>query len=117
MGAVRRLYRGAAVILAVIVVAFVVQKVLGGRTVTPHLVSSRPVALIGSGDEALVVADDGSVLTWLSAEGLELPQLPLESPPKSGRLQGPGLEQVQVLAATPKALLPYVAASSIGESG
>jgi hypothetical protein len=58
------------------------------------------------------------VLTWFQvpAEG-HLPQLPLESPPKSGRLAGPALEQVEVLAATPPALGPYVEGSHFGESG
>jgi cell division septal protein FtsQ len=105
------------VIAAVIVVAFVVHKALAAKTVSPRLVSSLPVAVIGSGEDAVAVADDGSVLAWLPGEDLELPQLPLDSPPKSGRLQGPALEQVHVLAATPPALLPYVAGSYIGESG
>jgi len=105
------------VILAVIVIAFVTQKVVGDKAVTPHLVSSSPVALIGSDEDAVAVADDGSVLTWLPTDELELPRLPLESPPKSGRLRGPALEQVRVLAATPPALQPYVAGSYMGESG
>ncbi len=48
----RGLYRWVIVIVAVIAVAFVAQKVVGDKTVEPHLVSSEPVAMIGSGDEA-----------------------------------------------------------------
>ena len=114
----RWLYRGVIVILAVIVVAFVYQKVFGGKTVEPQLVSSEPVATIGSGSEAVAVADDGTVLTWLALpEDSNLPQLPLSSTPKGPRVEGSALEQVRVLAAVPPALRPYVASSSFGESG
>lgn len=113
-----RRYRWVIVILAVIVVAFVAQKIVGDKTVEPHLVSSEPVAVLGSGDEAVAVADDGTVLTWLAlSEDVKLPQLPLSSPPKGPRVEGPVLEQVRVLAATPPALRPYVAGSNFGESG
>jgi len=114
----RRLYRGILVIVAVVLVAFVAQKIVGGKTVEPHLVSSEPVAMIGSGSEAVAVADDGTVLTWLSlSEDSKLPMLSLGSAPKGPRVKGPVLEQVRVLAATPPALRPYVAASDFGESG
>jgi len=114
----RRLYRWAIVILAVIAVAFVVHKVVGDKAVEPHLVSSEPVAVIGSGDEAVAVADDGTVLTWLALpEDTTLPQLSLSSTPKGPRVQGPALEQVRVLAATPPALRPYVAGSGFDERG
>jgi cell division protein FtsQ len=115
---VRWLYRSAAVILAVILVAFGYQKAFGGETVEPRLVSSEPVAMLGSGDEAVAVAADGTVLTWLALpEDIKLPHLPLSSPPKGPRIKGPLLEQVHVLAATPPALRPYVVASYFGEGG
>jgi hypothetical protein len=114
----RWLYRGVIVIVAVIVVAFVVQKVFGGETVTPHLVSSRPVAQIGGGADAVAVAEDGTILHWLPvSENAHLPTLPVGEPPKAPRVQGPALEQVHVLAATPPALRRYVAATRLGESG
>lgn len=113
-----RLYRAVVVILAVILVAFVAQKVVGGKTVEPHLVSSEPVATIGSGSEALAVAEDGTVLAWLTLpEDTTLPQLSISSAPEGPRVQGSALEQVRVLAATPSALRPYVASSGFGESG
>jgi len=106
------------VILTVILVAFVVQKVFGGKTVAPNLVSSEPVAVIGSGSEAVAVADDGTVLTWLALpEDNSLPQLPLSSAPKGSRVKGTVLEQVRVLAAVPSGLRPYVTSSRFGESG
>ncbi len=114
----RRLYRGAIVILAVIVIAFIAQKIFGDKTVEPRLVSSEPVAVIGNGDDAVAVAGDGTILAWLPPpkEG-SLPTLPLEAPPKGPRLQGPALEQVRVLGATPAGLRPYVEGSYFGESG
>jgi cell division septal protein FtsQ len=106
------------VILAVILVAFVYQRVFGDKTVEPRLVSSEPVAVIGSGSEAVAVADDGTVLAWLTLpEDFNLPRLPLSSAPKGPRVEGSVLEQVHVLAAAPAALRPYVAGSSFGESG
>jgi cell division protein FtsQ len=106
------------VILATIAIAFVAQKVVGDETVEPRLVSSEPVAAIGTGSEAVAVADDGTVLAWLALpEDSKLPQLPLSSAPKGPRLQGSALEQVRVLAAAPAALRPYVASSQFGENG
>ena len=114
----RWLYRAIIPILAVIAVAFVYQKVFGAETVAPRLVSSQPVAVIGSGEDAVAVADDGTVLTWFPLpEDSDLPQLPLASAPKGPRVQGPVLEQVRVLAAAPGALRPYIEGSYFGESG
>jgi hypothetical protein len=115
---VRRLYRGVIVILVVIAVAFVSQKIFGDKTVAPHLVSSRPVATIGSGDDAVAVADDGTILAWFPlSEDSNLPQLSLSPAPEGPRVQGPVLEQVRVLAAAPTALRPYIEGSYFGESG
>jgi hypothetical protein len=114
----RWLYRAVVPILVVVAVAFVVQRLFGDETVTPHLVSSRPVAAIGSGEDAVAVADDGAVLTWFPVpEDSDLPQLPLASAPKGPRVQGSVLEQVRVLAAAPPALRPYIEGSYFGESG
>jgi cell division septal protein FtsQ len=115
---VRRLYRAAIVILVVIAVAFVSQRIFGAETVTPHLVSSQPVAAIGEGEDAVAVAEDGTILAWFPpGDEVDLPALPLDAPPKGPRVQGPVLEQVRVLAAAPAALRPYVAGSYYGESG
>jgi cell division septal protein FtsQ len=116
LGSVRRplLVLVAAVILAVVVYLFL----LRGTTVSPRLVSSQPVAVIGSGSGAVAVAADGTTLAWLPVpEEGDLPKLPLRTPPKGPRLQGPALEQVHILAATPPGLLPYVEGSYYGESG
>ena len=103
---------------AAILVAAVYMFLLRGSTVAPRLVSSQPVAAVGSGSTAVAVAADGTILAWLPApkEG-DLPMLPLATPPKGPRLQGTMLEQARVLGATPPALLPYVEGSYYGESG
>lgn len=112
----RRWLIAGASLLAIAVVAYLV--LLRGSSVTARLVASRPVALIGSGSDAVTVAADGSVLLWLPApEEGSLPRLSLESPPDGGRVQGPALEQVHVLAAAPAGLRPYVEGSYYGESG
>jgi hypothetical protein len=107
------------VILVVIVAGFVAQRLFGGGSaVGGNLVASRPVAVIGSGSEAVAVAADGSILAWFQVpEESDLPSLPLESAPKSARLEGPALEQIKVLAAAPAALRPYLESSHFGESG
>lgn len=106
------------VVVAVILIAFVYQRLFGDEEVAPRLVSSEPVAVIGTGSSAVAVAADGTILAGLPPpkEG-SLPKLPLEAPPKGPRLQGPALEQARVLGATPPALRPYVEGSYYGESG
>jgi cell division septal protein FtsQ len=114
----RRSVRTIGLIVLVIAIAAVSQLLFGNKTVAPNLVSSEPVAVIGSGSDAIAVAADGTVLAWLPPpkEG-SLPELPLETPPKGPRLQGPMLEQTRILGATPPALRPYVESSAYGESG
>lgn len=88
------------------------------ETVVPQVQPLALAATIGSGEDAIPVSARGEVLTWLMLpEDLTLPVLPIDEPPKGGRLQGPVLEQAKVLGAVPPALRPYVASSSYGESG
>jgi hypothetical protein len=87
-------------------------------TAEPRVLVPELVATIGEGDEAIGVSGNGALVRWLPLpEDPPLPRLPLEGPPKGGRVRGPALEQVQILAAVPDALRPYVEASSFGESG
>jgi cell division septal protein FtsQ len=105
-------------VIAVILVAFVYQRLFGNEEVEPRLVSSEPVAVIGNGSSAVAVATDGTILAWLPPpkEG-SLPRLPLEAPPKGPRVKGTVLEQARVLAAAPAGLRPYLESSYFGESG
>ena len=113
-----RLGRGIAVILAVIVVAFIVQKLFGDKTTVGTIQVPEPVAVIGSGEDAVAVTAGGAVVRWwpLEAEP-QLPQLPPVEPPQGGRLAGPMLQQARVLGAAPAVLRPYLARSYYGESG
>jgi hypothetical protein len=114
---VRRALIAGTAALAIVALAYVLF-LRSGSAVAPRLVSSRPVASIGSGSNAVAVAEDGTILTWVTSAGAEtLPRLPLESPPKGPRIKGSALEQVRILAATPPALLPYVESSYFGETG
>lgn len=108
----------AALVAALIVLVGVYWFVIRTGSAEPHVQVPKLAATIGEGDEAVGVAGNGAVVRWLPVpEEPPLPQLPLEEVPKGGRLRGPALEQVRVLAAVPDALRPYVAGSYFGESG
>ncbi len=111
-----KLAGGAVVALVVVLVAywFLVRQ----DSAEPRVLVPRPVATIGEGSEAIGVSAGGRMVRWLPLpEDPPLPRLPLEEAPKGGRVKGPALEQVRVLAAVPDALRPYVASSSFGETG
>lgn len=87
-------------------------------TVEADLQVPRLAATIGEGEEAVAVAGNGAVVRWLPPpENQPLPRLPLDEVPKGGRVRGPALKQVRVLAAVPDELRPFVASSYFGESG
>jgi hypothetical protein len=117
MGAVRpRLAVGALVL--VLLAAGVYWFALRQETAEPRVLVPRLAASIGEGDEAVGVTAGGSLVRWLPLpEDPPLPRLPLEVPPKGGRVKGPVLEQVRVLAAVPDALRPFVASSYYGQNG
>jgi hypothetical protein len=116
LGSLRRPLIAVAAVVVLAVAAYML--LLRSSSVSPRLVSSQPVAVVGTGSSAVAVAGDGTVLAWLPPpkEG-SLPKLPLETPPKGLRLQGSALEQARVLGAAPPGLRPYVESSYFGESG
>jgi hypothetical protein len=88
------------------------------NTVQARVLVPRLVATIGEGDDAIGVSAMGALVRWLPLpDDPSLPRLPLDEAPRGGRVGGPVLEQVQVRAAAPDALRPYVAGSDFGESG
>lgn len=106
-------------VLAVLVVAlaaywfFIRQDSVEPRVLVPQL-----AATIGEGEDAVGVSGSGRLVRWLPLpEDPPLPPLPLNAPPQGGRVRGPALQQVRILAAVPDALRPYVVSSSFGESG
>lgn len=115
---ISRLWRGVAVVLAVIAAGFIFQKLFGDETVTGTVRVPVPVATIGAGEDAVAVAGNGAIVHWWPLpDEPELPRLPLAEAPDGGRLAGPMLEQARVLGAAPRALRPYLASSYYGESG
>ncbi len=87
-------------------------------TVEGQLEIPQATATIGTGSDAIAVGPDGQILAWLPiSEDLQLPYLPLASPPQGGQLAGPVLQQARVLGAAPATLRPYIESSYFGESG
>lgn len=108
----------AAVAAAVVLVVGVYWFVVREGSADPHVTVPQLAATIGEGEEAVGVAGSGAVVRWLPLpEEPPLPRLSLDEVPKGGRVRGPALEQVRVLAAVPDQLRPYVAGSYYGESG
>jgi hypothetical protein len=111
-----RLVAGAGLALLVVLAGW--WFVLRQDTVAPRVLVPTPVATIGAGSEAIGVSRNGALVRWLPLpDDPPLPLLPLDDPPKGGRLGGPALEQVRVLAAVPDALRPFVVGSQFGETG
>jgi hypothetical protein len=117
LGSVRaRLIVGTVLVALVALAAY--WFILRQDTAEPHVLVPRLAATIGEGEEAIGVAADGALVRRLPLpEEPPLPRLALEGPPKGGRVKGPALEQVHVLAAVPDGLRPYVESSGYGESG
>ena len=111
--------RWIAVLVAVLLVAACAYWfVLRTKGADPHVQVPQLAAAIGEGDEAVGVAGNGAAVRWLPLpEDPRLPQLPLSEIPKGGRVHGPALEQVRVLAAVPDELRSYVESSYFGEGG
>ena len=108
----------AVLLAALIVLVGVYWFVVRTGSADPQVQVPKLAATIGEGDEAVGVAGNGAVVRWLPPpDDPPLPRLPLDEVPKGGRVRGPALEQVRVLAAVPDQLRPYVAGSYFGESG
>jgi cell division septal protein FtsQ len=104
--------------LAIVVAASAWFFLLRTTTVEPALTLALPTSAIGSGEDAVGVSPDGTLLVWQGPpEDGSLPELPLSESPKGGRLAGPALEQARILGAAPAPIRPCIAASSYGESG
>ena len=103
----------AAVLLLLVAYWFLIRQ----DTAEPTVLVPRLAATIGEGEEAIGVSSNGALVRWLPLpEEPPLPRLSLAAPPKKGgRVKGPALEQVRVLAAVPDELRPYVESSGYGE--
>jgi cell division protein FtsQ len=72
---------------------------------TIHVVTRRPVARIGSGDDARAVDASGVILPPMDLANFDLPRLPLDELPAHVRVEGGVADQVAILAAAPTPLL------------
>jgi hypothetical protein len=110
--------RWAVVVLVVVAVAAGYWFLIRDQSVVPTVFSPRPAALLEAGEDEVVVSADGALVRWFPVPAdPPLPELPAVESVKGGRVRGPMLEQVRVLAATPDALRPYVERSFYGETG
>jgi hypothetical protein len=112
--------RALAALVVVIVLALAVYLLFlrsdGGSPESAPVKPPHAVARIGEGSKAIAVDQRGEVDPKLKVpKKPPLPLLPLKAPPKGGRVKGPVLEEVEVLAAAPPALSPYLASTSFDE--
>jgi hypothetical protein len=105
-------------VLAIAAIAVYWFALRGSSAPSAEARSPRPVARIGEGKAAIVVGDDGVLMGAASAGSkAHLVALPLKRPPRGGRVRGHVLEEVQILAAAPRPLRPYIAKTGYGETG
>jgi cell division septal protein FtsQ len=107
----------ALVVVAIAAVAVYWFALRDSATPTASTESSRPVAQIGEGKQVLIVAADGKVIGTASGKSSHLPVLPLKERPKGDRVRGHVREQVNVLAAAPRAFRRSLARVEYGEAG
>ncbi len=117
LGSIRARVIAGAVLAAVVLLA-AYWLLIRQDTAEPRVLVPQLAATIGEGGDAIGVSGNGALVRWLPLpDEPPLPRLPLEGPPKGGQVKGPALEQVQVLAAAPDQLRPYLESSGYGESG
>jgi hypothetical protein len=105
------------VALAVVAVAVYWFGLRGPSTPEAEAQQVRVVAQIGNGKRVVLVSDDGTLLGSATGKKADQPVLPLKKLPPGKRVRGHVLEEVRILAATPKALRPYISAAKWGKSG
>jgi hypothetical protein len=105
------------VTLAVAAVAVYWFALRDSSTTTAEAQPLRAVAQIGEGKKVIMVGDDGRLMGAASGDKSHLPVLPLKEPPKGDQVRGHVREEVNVLAAAPKALRHYIAKADYGKTG
>jgi cell division septal protein FtsQ len=108
------------VVLMVVAVAVYWFALRDSSTTTAEAQPPRAVAQIGEGKRVILVGDDGRLMGSASGDakkGPDLPVLSLKERPKGNRVRGHAREEVDVLAAAPKALRHDIATVDYGKSG
>jgi cell division septal protein FtsQ len=108
----------AVVVLAVAAIAVYWFALRGSSATTAEAQPPRAVAQIGEGKRVILVGNDGRLMGSVSGKSKQrLPILPVRQRPKGDRVTGHVREEVNVLAAAPKALTPYIATTAYGKTG
>jgi cell division septal protein FtsQ len=103
--------------LAVVAVAVYWFGLRGSSTPDAEAQQVRVVAQIGNGKRVVLVTDDGELFGAATGAKADQPVLPLKKVPPGKHVRGHVLEEVRILAAAPKALRPYLAATKWGKTG
>jgi cell division septal protein FtsQ len=105
-------------VLVVIGAAVYIFALRGSATAPAQAQPTRPVAQIGEGKRVILVGEEGELLGASKTKGApKFPVLVMKKRPPSGSVRGHVLEEVRILAATPKALRPYLAKANVGKTG
>lgn len=107
----------AIVVVAIAAVALYWFALRDSQAPTASTEPARPVAQIGEGKQVLIVAADGKVIGSAAGKSSNLPVLSLKGRPKGDRVRGHVREQVNVLAAAPKAIRRFVVSTGYGKTG
>jgi cell division septal protein FtsQ len=105
------------VALAVVGVAVYWFALRGSSTPDAEAQQVRVVAQIGNGKRVVLVTGDGKLFGMATGKKADQPVLPLKKLPPGKRVRGHILEEVRILAAAPKPLRPYIAATKWGKTG
>lgn len=103
--------------VAVVAVAVYWFGLRGPSTTDAEAQQVRVVAQIGNGKRVVLVTDDGELFGSATGAKASQPVLPLKKVPSGKHVRGHVLEEVRILAAAPKALRPYIAATKWGKTG
>ena len=107
----------ALVAVAVVAVAVYWFGLRGSSTPEADAQQVRVVAQIGNGKRVVLVTGDGKLFGMATGKKADQPVLPLKKLPPGKRVRGHVLEEVRILAAAPKPLRPYIAATKWGKTG
>jgi cell division protein FtsQ len=84
---------------------------LHGMTI--QVIERQPKLVVRAGDREMPVAADGSLLPGAQLADRDLPELPLDELPTSGRLSGDPLSEALAIGAAPAPLRPLIAGASV----
>lgn len=112
--------RSCLVIIAILILASLAAYwlLLRDKSATAGVRVPELASTIGAGKDAVGVSTTGQIVRFLAVPTkTPLPQLPLDSVPKNGKLAGTVLAQAKVLGAAPRELRQYVERSFYGRTG